>query len=166
MAVVRALLALLLLPALFVLPTAGAQAGSRHHGAEHCVVSREEMELILIRRDPNNHSLIEKRLFPGECGVQVVDNCRYGFCPVRQGRFDGWVHRANLAPVSDDVYCVAGVDRGWSLDLYAEPSRSTRVVVSLDDDFCGIAVTPVRIGHWVKVRAANFYGWVSVTNVR
>lgn len=167
MAVVRVLLALLLLPAMFLLPTAGAQAGSRHHyGAEHCVVSHEDMEIIVIRRDANNYSLIEKRLTPGECGVQVVDNCRHGFCPVRQGPFDGWVQRENLAPVSRPIYCVTRVDRGWTLDLYAQPSSSTRVVVSLNDDFCGIAVTPVRVGHWVKVKAAHFYGWVSVTNLR
>jgi SH3-like domain-containing protein len=165
MVVVRVLLALLLLSATSLLPT-GVQAGSRHHyGAEHCVISHEEMEIILIRRDPNNHSLIEKRVFPGECGVRVVDNCRHGFCPVRQGQFDGWMHRKNLAPVSAAVYCVTRVDRGWSLDLHAEPSHSTRVVVSLNDDFCGIAVTPVRVGHWVKVKAGRYYGWVSVTNL-
>lgn len=163
----RVLLALLLLPLMILVSATGVMAGSRHHhGIEHCVISHEEMEIIVIRRDANNHSLIEKRLHPGECRVRVVDNCRGGWCPVRQGAFSGWVHRDNLAPLSPPVHCVAGVDRGWTLALHAEPSRKTRVVVSLDETYCGIAVTPNRVGHWVMVKAGGHYGWVSISNVR
>jgi SH3-like domain-containing protein len=161
---VRVLLALLLLPLAFLVPTAGAQAHPRFHGVEHCVVSDEEMEIITIRRDPNNYSLIEKRLHPGECRVRVVDSCHKGWCPVRQGPFRGWVDRENLAPVSPPVHCVARVE--GTLNLHAEPSRSTRVIVSLDAHYCGIAVTPNRVGHWVMVRAGGHYGWVSASNIR
>lgn len=161
----RVLLALLLLPLLILATATGAQAGSRpHDGIEHCVISDEEMEIITIRRDRNNYSLIEKRLYPGECRVRVVDNCQRGWCPVRQGPFRGWVHRENLAPLSPPVHCVTRVE--GTLELYAEPSRSTRVVVSLDEDYCGIALTPYRIGHWVQVKAGGYYGWVSVSNIR
>jgi SH3-like domain-containing protein len=163
----RVVLALLLLPLLALASAGGAQAHSRHHGGvEHCVVSDEELEIITIRRAPNNYSLIEKRLHPGECGVRVVDSCSKGWCPVVQGRFDGWVHSDNLAPVSRPVHCVASTGSNWTLDLHAEPSRRTRVVVSLGADYCAIAVTPNRVGHWVMVKAGPYYGWVGRSSIR
>lgn len=165
MACLRGFLALLLLPLLFVLPTA-AQAHQRSYGYEHCVVSNEEMELILIREAPNTYSRIEKRLHPGECGVRVLADCRHGFCPVRQGPFKGFAPQRNLAPASGPVYCVARVDRGWTLDLHVAPSKRSRVSLRLADDYCGITLLPVRVGHWTKVRVHGVEGWVSITSVR
>ena len=76
--------------------------------------------MIFIRLKPTNYSRIEKRLNPGECGIEVTGHCKTDWCPVRQGRFDGWMHRDQLAPMSPPVYCVARVDRGWTLDLHEQ----------------------------------------------
>ena len=165
MSFLRGLLALCVLPVLMMMPTA-AEAHSRGYGAEHCAIATEEMDMIFIRLKPTNYARIEKRLNPGECGIDVTGHCKMDWCPVRQGRFDGWMHRDQLVAMSPPVHCVARVDRGWTLDLYEQASRSTKVVVSLHEDYCGIAVTPFRKGHWVRVKAQGHYGWVAAANIR
>jgi SH3-like domain-containing protein len=96
----------------------------------------------------------------------VTGRCHEGWCPVVQGRFDGWMHKDQLAPMSAAVYCVGRVDAGWTLDIHEGPSRSTRIVASLHDSYCGISLTPFKQGHWIRVKAAGAYGWVSETNIR
>lgn len=165
MTIIRGLLALLVLPLVMLAPS-GAAAHSPSYGAEHCAVATEEMDMILIRDRPQSYARIWKRLNPGECGIAVVGECEDGWCPVRQGRFEGWMQRNRLAPMSPPVFCVGRVDRGWSLDVHEGPSRSTKVVVSIDEGTCGIAATPFQRGRWVRIKVQGYYGWVAEANLR
>lgn len=143
---------------------AGALAGGG--GPEFCVVSREEMEMVMMRRKPNSWDVVEKRVYAGECGLFVTGDCRGRFCPVRQGRFTGWIPARNLAPVSPPVLCVARVVRGDVLELRAMPSNSARLVARVDRHYCGITLLTRRVGHWRLIRADGYEGWVSFTNLR
>jgi SH3-like domain-containing protein len=165
MKIIRGLLALLvLLPGLMVAPAAVSEAQARGYGAEHCAVETEPMDMIFIRLKPTNYARIEKRLTPGDCGIDVTGHCKDGWCPVRQGRFDGWMHRAQLVSITPAVYCVARAE--GSLDVHEGPGRSTKVVVSLHSNACGIALTPFKRGHWVRIKVHGHYGWVGESNIQ
>ena len=158
MTMVRGLLALLLLPFMMV-PTAVQAHHPAAYGAEHCAVNTEEMDMIFIRFRPQNYARIEKRLNPGDCGIDIVGHCDNDWCPVRQGAFDGWMHRNQLVPMSRPIYCVD------SVDLREGPGRYTKVVVSLHGGTCGVAATPFQKGHWVRVKAGGHYGWVNASSI-
>jgi SH3-like domain-containing protein len=166
MTIIRGLLALLLLPFMMAVPTAAEAHHPAAYGAEHCAAPTEEMDMIFIRHKPANYARIEKRVNAGECRIQITGHCNAGWCPVRQGKFDGWMHRAQLAPMSPPVFCVARVDNGWSLDVHEGPSRSTKVVVSVHEGTCGIAATPFQRGRWVRIKVHGHYGWVAEANLR
>ena len=159
MTIIRGLLALLILPFMMTVPTAVQAYHPPAYSAEHCAIATEEMDMIFIRLSSNNYSRIEKRVNPGECGIRIVGHCSEGWCPVRQGEFDGWMHRAQLVAMTAPVYCVDGVD------LREGPGRYTKTVVSLRDGQCGVAMTPFKKGKWVRVKAAGHYGWVSASSV-
>ena len=117
----------------------------------------------------NNYSRIEKRLNPGECGVDVVDHLpAWAGARCARGGSTAGCTAINLA--ADEP---AGPLRGTGRSrLDARSPRSSRrarprVVVSLHDDYCGIAVTPFRVGTGCGSRRSGHYGWVaSATSAR
>lgn len=167
MTMVRGLLALLVLPFLMIVPAAAADIEWHHggYGNEHCAVATEEMDMIFIRLKPTNYARIEKRLTAGDCGIDLTGGCDDGWCPVQQGRFDGWMHRDQLVAMSPPTHCVTRVKQGWVVDLHEGPSASMKIIVSLGDRYCGIALTPFRVGPWVRVNAGGHYGWVKAANI-
>lgn len=165
MHVLRALFALLALPFLMALP-APASAHPYLGSGERCVVSNEDMDMILIREKPTGYAKINKKLNVGECGVVITGGCSNDWCPVRQGEFAGWMRGHNLAPISAPVFCVASTEYGYSLDIHVAPSTRTAVVASLSWDYCGIEVLPFHDGHWQRVRVYGKDGWVNMTSIR
>jgi SH3-like domain-containing protein len=168
MTMLRGLCALLVLTFLMLTPSAAADVdylGYSYGGAEHCAVETEEMDMILIRYDHNNYSRIEKRLKPGECGIEV-SGCHHGWCRVSQWKFDGWMHKDQLAAMSPPVYCIARGKRGWSVELREASWSSSKVVATISSRTCGISITPFSNGPWIRVKADGHYGWLKRGDIR
>lgn len=130
-------------------------------GEEHCVVHVRRDDQLNLRAGPSARSAILTGLSYGQCGVIVTGPCRGDWCPVEDGHHAGWAHRRYLAMVSPARYCVSGVAAGDALNLRAYPSPTSRVLIQLGLDQCGIAFLPYARDGWQKVRADGWEGWAS-----
>jgi hypothetical protein len=61
--------------------------------------------------------------------------------------------------VSPAMYCVTGVARWDVLNLRAYPSATSRILVGIPPNRCGIAFLPFAVGDWQKIRVDGWEGW-------
>ena len=160
--IVRGLIAVSTISAaVFLLLAEATRAAPVVPGEEHCVVNVRTDDALNLRAQANARSAVAARKRYGDCGIMVVGPCRGSWCPVEDGHTAGWAHRRYLAMVSPAMYCVAGVAPGDVLNARAWPSPQSRVIARLDRRQCGIAFLPYAVGHWQKVRAGGWEGWVN-----
>lgn len=138
-----------------------AQADPLVSGGEHCVVNVATTDPLNLREAPGTGSRVLARLPYASCGVILMDDCQYDWCPVETGHDRGWAHRRYLAAVSPARYCVTGVADWDVLNLRAWPAATSRILTELAPNQCGIAFLPYAVGAWQKVRADGWEGWVN-----
>jgi SH3-like domain-containing protein len=138
-----------------------AEADPLVSGGEHCVINIPTDDTLNMREAPGTGSRVLTRLPYAQCGVTLIDDCQYDWCPVENGHYRGWAHRRYLAAVSPARYCVTGVAEWDVLNLRAWPAPTSRVLTELDPGQCDIAFLPYATGNWQKVRVDGWEGWVN-----
>lgn len=153
----------LVLVAAFVLSVLVAAVPARADpiaiGSEHCVVNVRADDALNLRTGPGVGYPVQTRLRYGQCGIMIYSACQGLWCPVEEGHYAGWSNRRYLAMVSPAMYCVTGVARWDVLNLRAYPSATSRILVGIPPNRCGIAFLPFAVGDWQKIRADGWEGW-------
>lgn len=134
-------------------------------GAEHCVVNVASDDPLNLRAGPGSGHPVLSRHAYASCGLVVTGPCKGSWCPVEDGHYAGWAHRRFIAAVSEPDQCVRTKVRNRKFALRAWPADTSRVLTSLPQGTCGIALLPYKIVGWQKVRHDGWEGWVSTADL-
>ncbi len=144
-----------------VLAPTTAAADPVVEGEEHCVINVRTDDGLNMRTGPGTRYAILTVKRYGDCGITVTAPCGGNWCPVEDGHHAGYVSRRYIAMVSPALYCVTGVRPNDALNLRAFPATSSRILLRLPPNQCGIAFLPYATGGWQKIRVEGWEGWVA-----
>lgn len=179
----RLLTVLLLAVASATFLSSSSQAQGSQVLCVHDVVPPDQLS---VRAGPSSAAPLVGRYPAGACGVELVGQCRDGWCEMALGGVAGWVYTKHIAvyeappgyavpraqavtPVDPRVeqgsgeptMCVSRVDRGDTLRIRTGPGTGHDEIGGIPPGACGVGRVGGCRGAWCKVAWRGLVGWVN-----
>jgi len=126
-----------------------------------CVINVAQNDVLNMRSGPSTGNPVVGILYPGRCGVNIVQRSGNWAYVTWQGR-QGWV---NLRFIGEQgpaptIACVVNVAFNDVLNIRAAGTSNSRILGVIPPNGCGVRVLSQN-GSWTRIRYNGVAGWVS-----